>query len=277
MIIPDKLKKRILLIRRGKVLAAAGELGTVITDLISELRMQVATVQAMKGDPGEPGETGGQGIPGKVGQPGPVGLKGKPGKNGEPGKDGKPGLIGPPGKMGPPGPPGPPGKSIEGKPGKDAPLSEIEAIRAELMRLEALIKNVPTVVRELPNLSIFNRGPSGNASLQVLSDTEHLGEGIRKIVFKGAGVVPTRLGDGSVQIQIDGGNGNTFVYEEALSGFDPDNLNVTVFTFAHTPLMQAIYLPGGARFINGVHYSMAGNQATFFTAPMDQPYADYQY
>jgi len=75
------------------------------------------------------------------------------------------------------------------------------------------IKNLPTVTRELPAISLFGRrgGGSGVPQMQISVSGVSLGQDIRKINFTGSAVTGTRQADGVITIDISGGGTVTSV------------------------------------------------------------------
>jgi hypothetical protein len=162
-----------------------------ILDTIIEKLQSIEKMEGPMGPQGEPGES----IVGPQGERGPQGLIGPQGANGKDGRDGKDGKKGDKGDRGPAGKDGKDGvDGIDGTDGLPAtPEEVIKAIQKEGLDAK-YIKNIPSVTRQLPSVSLFpSRG--GSKTLEVPG----AGQDIRKVIFSG-GLTPTRSGDGVATI-----------------------------------------------------------------------------
>lgn len=194
--------------------------------------------------------------------------------------DGKPGAVGPRGPQGPQGPaiPGPQGpRGFEGPEGErgpagspDTPNQVVEKVNKATEKIDASqIKNLPTVTRELPQLSIFGRsGPGGGGKLLVFDEGQSLGQDIQSIDFVGSGVTATRVGTRVVITVPGGGSTINFADNETVT-FTPDDSAVS-FTLAHTPSPSTsvrLYWSNGQYLDQGADYSLSGATGTFVTPP----------
>lgn len=165
--------------------------------LLDTIISKVEAITKMEGPQGERGEVGPQGEQGLPGLPGPAGKDGTPGKDGKDGrdgKDGKPGQRGERGQKGDNGKDGHDGK--DGKDGKNGSPDTPEQVQAKLEKVgidARYVKNIPTVVRELPNFSFIGR-PSGHSLV-----IDGAGQDIRRLIIAGD-ISVTRVGDGVARI-----------------------------------------------------------------------------
>lgn len=135
---------------------------------------------------GKPGQDGRDGKNGKDGKPGPQGERGETGRQGKDGRNGKDGLNGEDGLDGSPDFP----KDIRDK---------LSSLKGDDRLSASAIKDLPTVVRELPQISLIGRG--GGTHLTVTSAGVSMGQDIHKINF--IGLDGYRSGDGSVTLTVD--------------------------------------------------------------------------
>ncbi len=167
MIDPNKIKNRLL------VQQQAGEFGLAVASKFDSVDEKITTVDSkvnqvandLKEIELTPGPQGEQGIQGERGESGIDGEQGIQGLQGNPGKDGKNGIDGLDGKSGQPGKDG-----IDGEDGIDGSPDTAEQVRDKLQSLKdekrldaSAIKNLPTVVNNLPIIQSFAgvSGPSG--------------------------------------------------------------------------------------------------------------------
>jgi hypothetical protein len=168
----------------------------MLVGVLDKIIEKLNTIEKMEGPVGPQGPQG-ESIVGPQGEPGKdgnLGLPGIDGIDGRDGKDGKPGPKGPQGDRGPAGKDGKDGK--DGIDGTDGLAPEAEEIVSAIKKvgLDAkYIKNIPTVTRELPSISLIpSRG--GSKTLEVPG----AGQDIRKIIFAGSTI--ERVGDGVARI-----------------------------------------------------------------------------
>lgn len=165
---------------------------------LDKLNQAIAEIEKMEGPRGEKGEKGDSII-------GPPGIDGRDGKS----------IVGPKGDRGESGksivgPTGSPGISIKGERGERGPegsadtggdiKKKLETLQGDSRLSAKAIKDLPTITRELPQLSIFgSRG--GGTHLTVTAAGVSMGQDIHRINF--TGVTGYRAGDGSTTIAID--------------------------------------------------------------------------
>lgn len=236
------------------------------------LKISRKEYEALKGQPGEPGEEGPEGdagTPGVAGARGPRGIqgeKGEPGARGPSGNDGKNGergFTGPKGEKGDKGEPGEKGaKGPAGSP--DSPqdiLQKLLSLGDGWLPFEA-IKDLPTVTRELPNISIFGGGRSGGSSkMEIVADGVPLGQDIRKILLQGD-VVGIRNADGVVTLVFAGGSGGSTLNFETPVGII-DGVNDT-FTVSNAPLYIVL---NGVQYFENDGYTLSGLVVTMLVVP----------
>jgi hypothetical protein len=180
------------LLGRLQLLRQHGPQWVTLINILDAIIAKLNTIEKMEGPVGPKGERGdvGEAI---VGPRGEKGDKGDSivGPRGERGLDGKIGPMGPIGKSGRDGRDGRDG--LDGSDGLPAtPEEVIKALKKTGIDAK-YIKNIPTVTRELPNISLIpSRG--GTKTLEVPG----AGQDIRKIIF--AGSVIERVGDGVARI-----------------------------------------------------------------------------
>lgn len=189
------------LLARLQLLRSHGPQWTLVVNILDAIISKLNTIEKMEGPVGPKGERGdvGEALIGPRGEPGEKGDS-IIGPTGERGLDGKTGPMGPIGKTGPKGSDGKSIKGDAGKSGKDGSPDTAPQVRDKLSslkdneRLDAKhIKNIPTVTREIPNISLLpSRG--GTKTLEIPG----AGQDIRKVIF--AGSVIERVGDGVARI-----------------------------------------------------------------------------
>lgn len=176
MTILDEAKSRL------EILKTKGAEWLAVLDVLKFFGKRIDDIEKMEGPAGPPGERGLVGDRGEPGEPGPKGLDGRdgqPGRDGKPGKTGPKGDRGPEGKTGPMGPSGKPGpkgdRGERGENGKDGSPDSPEQVRDKLKSLQdderlpaSAIKDIPTVIRELPN---FIFGGGGGQVKDILAGT----------------------------------------------------------------------------------------------------------
>jgi hypothetical protein len=193
-----KIKERMELAKQGPAALAMAQL--------------LAKIEQVKGDPGEKGDT----VIGPMGPRGPKGDKGDKGDKGENGRDGTNGKDGKTPKNGKDG--ATPRKYIDYFTYED--VREVVGLVMDRLKKDGIndkqikktineaikeaIKSVPTITKELPNISLIGGG--SGARLQVFNDGSNLGQDIRKIDFIGDGVEAYRVGEGVV-VSVAGGGG----------------------------------------------------------------------
>lgn len=188
------------LLKRAKVLKDSGPLGLMLYDFFEKFQGTLQTIRGdkgEKGDKGERGERGAQGFQGPEGPEGPRGAQGVPGPQGIPGEHGWQGPMGPRGAQGE--------RGLKGEDGKDADEGKI---------ISEIEKMIPKQVHHLPSISIlpsggWGGGGGGGTKLEVLDEDTNIGQDIRKLIFSGAGVVVTRVGDGVAIVTVAGGGGGS--------------------------------------------------------------------
>lgn len=206
---PEKKRK---IFTKLRLLNEGGMPALAVSNLIDEVEKNVEDLQGAQGPIGPQGPEGRQGPPGipgrgNVGPVGPQGPRGAQGPIGPQGPEGRPGLnaVGYTG-----------GQGTRGENGKDGTEITGEEIIKKIVETggtglipASMIKDLPMMTRELPQLAIFGgRGPrGGGARLEVFSGGVSLGQDIRKILFTGAGVSGTRSSDGVITLSISGGGG----------------------------------------------------------------------
>lgn len=216
---------------------------------------------------------GEQGLQGPAGPMGPKPVAGvdypipKDGINGVPGPIGPMGPVGPIG-VGIPGPAGKDGKN--GINGKDADINLAVDLLMERLKTEKLsykyIKDIPpqpTLVRELPSISLFNGRGGGRGALIVRNGSNPIGQDIRVLNITGGATV-TRDGDGIATINISGGSGFT-----ELPATGTINGVNTLFTFTQKP---TYIVSDGAWYKENVGWTWSGLTATMTIPPNDAIY-----
>lgn len=244
----------------------AGPLAPFFLELISSVRSMTKAVKGEKGDVGPKGEKGDS-------ITGPAGPRGVRGAKGESGDDGAPGARGPQGERGLTGPQGVRGeRGDNGLPGEigdpgdngspDTPVEIVAKInQAPDGSIEASkVKNIPTVFREVPHLSIFGTG-GRSTPLQVKFNGVNLGQDIRVLEFAGS-VTVTRNGEGHVLVSPTGGSGSTTYSETPVGVIDGANKAYTVSNTITT--VVGIWLNG--EFIHPAEYTPAAGGFTMGTA-----------
>lgn len=261
MVNPEDIKK---LIEKIKIAKEGGPTALALHELLETMNSRVAAIKGERGPqgpPGPPGEgkMGPRGFPGKHGESivGPRGPEGPRGPQGLPGKDGRRGEEGPPGKDGKDGSPDTP-EDIKRK---------LEQLRGEFRLDASAIKNLPQVIRELPSITLFGGGGSGEAHLQALVNGVSLGQDIRKINFTGSGVTGVRQADGVITIDITSG-GAGYTNEEAQDAVGTILTDTTTIDFTYddtTPTITADVKDDSitnAKFRNSVANSIVGRAGT---------------
>lgn len=197
--------------RLGRILVA------IIRDVLKE--------KGPQGERGETGEPGMQGVPGPsgergaIGPEGPQGVKGYRGDKGERGERGFQGITGATGPQGYRGERGERGlQGDKGYPGNDGKSVEKEEVVAEVM------KKIPVRTVEVPQF-IFGGG-GGSKVIEIWDDTGRIGQDIRKIIFAGAGIVASRVGDGVAVVTVSGGGSGSNLTEETPTGTVDGSNNV---------------------------------------------------
>lgn len=215
MITPEQ-KKEIL--RKAAILNKGGKDALALDKLLKDMQKKIDTVEKQEGPQGPEGKIGRPGVEGKRGReglPGPRGPEGKQGPigpQGPEGKQGKEGKEGPEGKQGKPGPEGKQGP--KGENGKDGSPDTPEQIKEKILKIggeawfpASMIRDLPTVTRELPSISLIGRGgrTGGGTPLEVLTGGTSLGQDIRKIYLSGTGYTASRNADGVISLVFSGG------------------------------------------------------------------------
>lgn len=229
-----KILQRMILLKQG----GAG------MGVLMQLLERIEFIKGDRGEKGEKGDRGPMGPVGRQGAPGPIGPQG------DDGPEGKRGERGPEGKQGPAGPRGPEGaRGTQGPEGKQGPAGSPDKpadIKRKLESLEdedrldaSAIKNLPTVFRETPQISVFGGGGGAGARLTVLADGVPLGQDIRKINFIGSGFTSgVRQSDGVVTLEFTGGGVGASQTTEVPTGtVDDSNLD---FVFSEEPFLIVV-------------------------------------
>jgi hypothetical protein len=256
---PEQQKKLLL---KAQILKSGGPAALAMMQLLDSFE---ARLGGIKGEQGEMGPAGEAGPIGPRGGDGPAGPMGPQGFDGEDGKQGPPG---PQGNDGPPGPRGERGERGErGYTGKDGVLPTGEELKKMILSLDGQwfpashIKDLPTVTRELPSLSIFGGGQGGGgARLEVLVGGVSLGQDIRKIFFTG-GVTGSRNADGVITLNMTGGGGSSVSF--GAEGEVPFT-NATSNDFNYSSVFK---FDGSTLFLTGKDLGTSGNRlaAGYFT------------
>lgn len=265
---PDLIKKirdRIELAKDGSPVALA----------LARLLEKLESVKGEKGDQGEQGDRGDTGYRGPAGPVGKQGPRGGAGARGLTGSEGKQGKEGPQGKQGPLGEQGE--RGYQGPPGSpDTPDQVVDKVNKAEKKIHASqVEGIPTIERQMPNISLFNRGQGGGGSqrLEVFDEGQSLGQDIQSIDFIGVGVEASRQGT-RVVISIQGGGGAAadFADNETPTGAI-DGVNTT-YALANAPDPAdslRLYL-NGQFLTQGVEYTLAADTITFGT-PLDAAFA----
>lgn len=164
-------------------------------------------------------------------------------------------------------------KGEPGKPGQDAVITDEMIIKAfERKGIDAkYIKNIPTVVRELPQF-IFGGGTGGGARLSVLDEGVAQGVDIRKIDFRGDGVAVSRTGENGIVVTVAAGSPSTgsTVYTEPIVGIqNGSNVDFDLSALPHALVAFQWIARNGKIQTNrtGVDgYTIAGNTLTVYEA-----------
>ena len=208
MAMSPQQKQKIL--ARAKILKDGGPAALAMLSMLDAFETRLSGIQGEQGPSGEVGQMGPMGLLGPQGPAGPMGAQGFDGKDGKQGPQGKDGPPGPIGRQGPPGE-----RGERGYTGKDGVLPTGEELKRMILSLDGQwfpashIKDLPTVTRELPNLSIFGGSQGGGgARLEVVAAGVSLGQDIRKILFSGTGFSSgVRTADGVITLSFSGGGG----------------------------------------------------------------------
>lgn len=231
--------------------------------------LEMQEEDAIPGDDGRDGKDGADGTDGRDGNDGQDGANGKDGKDGKSGRDGRDGRNGSDGKDGAKGE-----RGESGRDGKDNIYSAedlqkmIIALGKQWLPFEA-IKDLPTVTRELPAISIFGRGSGpGTSAMEVIVEGQSLGQDIRKILLAGS-VEGQRNADGVITLVFTGDTGTNRVFNETPTG-DIDGVN-TEFVLAHSPNPTGalILIKNGQVLTEDVDYTLSGDTITLSIALED--------
>lgn len=199
----DQLRKRSRLLKQN------GPFGVALVEALKKLDEKIET--ATKGDDGKTPIAGvdfplpENGMDGRDGEDGRDGVspnpdlivqevlaKVPPAKDGRDGRDGYTPIKDKDYFDGNDGSPDTPGQ-IKGK---------LESLKDDERLDASAIKNLPTVTRELPTISLFGNRTGGGSQMQVLVNNFSLGQDVRKVLLSGTGVTGRRISDGVVEVSI---------------------------------------------------------------------------